>query len=105
MGKKLFVGNLSFNATEEKLKQEFSQSGTVVSVNIIEDKMSGRPRGFGFVEMATDEEAKKAIEQCNGKEFEGRALTVNEARDRVDRNRSGGNRGRNDFGGRRRSNW
>ena len=105
MGKKLFVGNLSFNVTEEKLKQEFSQAGTVVSVNIIEDKMSGRPRGFGFVELATEEEAKKAIEQINGKEIDGRAVTVNEAKERVNRNRSGGgNRGRSDFGGRR-NNW
>jgi len=80
MAKKLYVGGIPYSTTEDALKDAFSQAGTVESVAIIIDKMSGRSKGFGFVEMSTDEEAQKAIEMWHGKEFEGRTLTVNEAR-------------------------
>jgi len=80
MGNKLYVGSLSYGTSEDALKEFFSQAGTVVSAVIIMDKMSGRSRGFGFVEMSTEEEAKKAIEMFDGKEFEGRNLIVNEAK-------------------------
>ena len=87
MAKKLYVGNLSYDMTEDALKDTFSQAGTVGSAIIIKDKISGRSKGFGFVEMSTDEEAQKAIEMLNGKEFDGRALTVNEARPMEERPR------------------
>jgi len=87
MAKKLYVGNLSYDMTEDALKDTFSQAGTVESAIIIKDKMSGRSKGFGFVEMSTDEEAQKAIEVLNGKELDGRALTVNEARPMEERPR------------------
>lgn len=80
MAKKLFVGNIPYSSNEDDLKKLFSEAGTVESVAIITDRHSGRSKGFGFVEMATDEEAKKAIDAINGKELEGRALVVNEAR-------------------------
>ena len=80
MAKKLYVGGLSYSTTEDTLKEAFAQAGAVESAAIITDKMSGRSRGFGFVEMTNDEDAAKAIEMWNGKEFEGRTLTVNEAR-------------------------
>lgn len=97
MAKKLYVGNLSFNSTEEEIKALFSQYGEVTSVTLINDRETGRPRGFGFVEM---ENADEAIAQLNGKEFGGRALTVNEAREREDRKRGGGGRGGFDGGNR-----
>jgi len=87
MAKKLYVGNLPYDATEDALKEAFSGAGTVESAMIIKDKMSGRSKGFGFVEMSTDEEAQKAIEMWNGKDFNGRALTVNEARPMEERPR------------------
>ncbi|MBI2635404.1 MAG: RNA-binding protein [Parcubacteria group bacterium] len=87
MAKKLYVGNLSYDMTEDSLRDTFSQAGTVDSAIIIKDKMSGRSKGFGFVEMSTDEEAQKAIEMLNGKELDGRALTVNEARPMEERPR------------------
>ena len=87
MAKKLYVGNLSYNMTEETLKETFSAAGSVDSAIIIKDKMSGRSKGFGFVEMSSDEEALKAIEMFNGKELDGRALTVNEARPMEERPR------------------
>ncbi|MDO8443489.1 MAG: RNA-binding protein [Candidatus Azambacteria bacterium] len=87
MAKKLYVGNLSYNMTEETLKDTFSAAGSVDSAIIIKDKMSGRSKGFGFVEMSSDEEAQKAIEMFNGKELDGRALTVNEARPMEERPR------------------
>ena len=93
---KLYVGNLSFQTTNEDLQQLFEQAGTVESVNVIEDRETGRSRGFGFVEMASAEEGHAAIQQFNGKEVGGRALTVNEAKPREDR---GGSRG--GFGGNR----
>lgn len=80
MAKKLFVGNLSWGATDEQLKDLFSASGTVESATIIKDKMSGRSKGFAFVEMSTEEEAQAAIEALNGKELDGRAMNVSEAR-------------------------
>ncbi|HKS29370.1 MAG TPA: RNA-binding protein, partial [Pyrinomonadaceae bacterium] len=82
MATKLYVGNLSFRTTQEDLRELFAQAGTVESASVIEDRETGRSRGFGFVEMATQEEAQAAIEQFNGKEFNGRNLTVNEARPR-----------------------
>lgn len=98
MSTKLYVGNLAFQTTSEDLQQLFSQAGTVESANIVEDRDTGRSRGFAFVEMSTQEEATAAIEQFNGKEVGGRALTVNEARPRENRGGGGGGRG---FGGNR----
>ena len=85
MAKKLFVGGLSYDTTEETLKSKFAEFGTVESAMIITDKMSGRSKGFGFVEFGNDDEAKKAMEEMNGKEFDGRTVTVNEARPREER--------------------
>jgi len=104
MGKKLFVGNMPYNITEDELKNAFSEAGEVASVAIINDKMTGRPRGFGFVEMATEEGAQKAIEMMNGKEVAGRALNVNEAKPREDGPMGGGG-GRGGFGGRDRGGY
>ena len=99
MGKKLYVGGLSYDTTQDTLSASFAQAGTVVSATIVIDKMTGRSRGFGFVEMATDEDAQKAIEMWNGKELDGRTLTVNVARPMEPRApRSGG--GDRDRGGR-----
>lgn len=95
MATKLFVGNLSFNTTSADLESLFSQAGSVVSANIITDKFTGRSRGFGFVEMANNDEAQAAIERFNGAEVQGRPLTVNEAKPQE---RSGG--GGRSFGGR-----
>jgi len=91
MAKKLYVGGLSYGTTENSLKEAFSKAGTVVSANILMDRMTGKSRGFGFVEME-DADSDKAIEMWNGQEFEGRKLTVNEARPKEDRppRRSGG---------------
>ena len=93
---KLYVGNLSFQTSGEDLQQLFSQAGTVESASVVEDRDTGRSRGFGFVEMSTKEEGEAAIAQFNGKEVQGRALNVNEAKPREDR---GGGRG--GFGGNR----
>jgi cold-inducible RNA-binding protein len=97
MSSKLFVGNLSFNTTENDLNDAFAAHGTVTETNLMMDRMSGRPRGFGFVTMGTAEEAQKAIDALNGKEMDGRALTVNIAKPREDRTGGGGGGG----GGRR----
>ena len=99
MGTKLYVGNLSFRTTSEELRELFGQAGTVESASVIEDRDTGRSRGFGFVEMATPEEATAAIEQFNGKEIGGRNLTVNEARPKTDRGGGGGGGGRGGYGG------
>jgi cold-inducible RNA-binding protein len=97
---KLYVGNLAFQTSSEDLQQLFSQAGTVQSASVIEDRDTGRSRGFAFVEMASKEEGESAISQFNGKEFNGRNLTVNEARPREDRgNRGGGGGGRGGYGG------
>lgn len=80
MATKLYVGGLPYATTEDGLRDYFAQAGSVASAAIIMDKMTGRSKGFGFVEMSSDEEAQKAIEMFDGKEFEGRTLTVNEAR-------------------------
>ncbi len=85
MAKKLYIGGLNYATTEQTLKDAFAQAGAVESANIIMDKMSGRSRGFGFVEMTNDADAEKAIEMFNGKELEGRKLSVNEARPMSDR--------------------
>lgn len=101
MAKKLYVGGLSYNTTQDTLKDLFSQAGTVESATIITDKMSGRSKGFGFVEMSSEEEAKTAIETFNGKDLDGRNIVVNEARPMEERPRSGGfNRGSRGFGSR-----
>ena len=89
----IYVGNLSYNTAEDELRQQFEAYGEVVSVNIIKDKFSGESRGFGFVEMASQDEAQTAIAELNGKELNGRPMNVNEARPRND-NRGGGRGGR-----------
>lgn len=94
MNTKLFVGNISFNTTENDLQDAFSAHGTVTEANLMVDRMSGRPRGFGFVTMATEEEAQKAIQAMNGASLDGRNLTVNLARPREDRGGGGGGGGR-----------
>ncbi len=101
MGNRIYVGNLSYNTTDEELRSAFAAHGEVVSANIMVDRMSGRSRGFGFVEMATEEEAKRAIDALHGTVLDNRTLTVNEAREREpmaprggDRPRSGGGGGR-----------
>ncbi|MGE0104479.1 MAG: RNA recognition motif domain-containing protein [Blastocatellales bacterium] len=102
MSMKLYVGNLAFQTTSEELSDLFSQVGTVESASVVEDRDTGRSRGFGFVEMATSEEGNAAIAEFNGKEVNGRSLTVNEARPRENRGGGfgggGGNR-RGGFGG------
>ena len=90
MSTKLFVGNLSFNTTQDQLQDLFAAHGNVIEVDVIMDKFSGRPRGFGFVTMETKEAADAAVQALNGKEIDGRALTVNEARPREERPRGGG---------------
>ncbi|MBU1694116.1 MAG: RNA-binding protein [Verrucomicrobia bacterium] len=104
MGTRLYVGNLSFNTTEGELQRLFEQAGKVTSCNIIMDKFTNKSRGFAFVEMATQDEANKAIATLNGKDVDGRALTVNEARPREERPRGdfGGGGGREWRGGDRR---
>ena len=94
MSTKLYVGNLAFQTTSQELQQLFGQAGTVQSASIVEDRDTGRSRGFAFVEMSNQEEATSAIEQFNGKEVGGRALKVNEAKPRE--NRGGGGRGFSD---------
>jgi cold-inducible RNA-binding protein len=100
MTMKLYVGNLAFSTSSQDLQELFAQAGTVTSANVIEDRDTGRSRGFAFVEMSSKEEGTAAIEQFNGKEVNGRNLTVNEAKPRE--NRAGGG-GRGGFGGGRRN--
>jgi len=99
MGTRLFVGNLPYSADEDQIRALFEQDGrTVTDVQLITDRATGRPRGFGFVDMSTQEEADAAIRALNGQEFGGRSLTVNEARERSERPRGGGG-DRGGFGG------
>ncbi len=116
MAKKLYVGGLSYDTSEDTLKSTFSEAGTVETAVVIKDKMTNRSKGFGFVEMSSEEEAQKAVEMFNGKELEGRRLTVNEARPMESRPRQGGfgrggggggGGGGRDFGGGggRRNSW
>lgn len=93
MGTRLYVGNLSYDVTEDKLRELFSQSGVVVSADIITDRQTGRNKGFGFVEMGSDEAAKAAIDALNDTEVEGRKIAVNEAKPREERSSSDGNGG------------
>jgi RNA recognition motif-containing protein len=97
MGKKLFVGNLPFSATDQVLNEAFAQVGTVESAKVITDRETGRSKGFGFVEMSSDAEAAEAISRFNGAELDGRAMTVNEAKPMEPR--SGGGGGRGGYGG------
>jgi RNA recognition motif-containing protein len=98
MSTKLYVGNLAFQTTSAELQDLFAQAGTVESASVVEDRMTGRSRGFAFVQMSTESEAAAAIEQMNGKEVGGRALKVNEAK--PPENRGGGG-----YGGKRESSW
>ncbi len=93
MAKKLFVGGLSWNTTDDQLKEFFSEAGEVVSVNVITDKYSGRSKGFGFVEMSSEKEAKEAMKKLNGKEFDGRTIVVDEAKPQAPREDRGGGGG------------
>jgi RNA recognition motif-containing protein len=97
---KLYVGNLAFTTSSQDLQELFAQAGTVESASVVEDRDTGRSRGFGFVEMSSKEEGAAAIEQFNGKEVNGRSLTVNEAKPRENRGGGGGG-GRGGFGGNR----
>lgn len=114
MAKKLFVGGLPYTTTSDDLKNHFAAAGSVLTAQVISDKFSGRSKGFGFVEMSSDEEADKAIEMFNGTDFGGRSLAVNEARPKTEGDRGGsrggfggGNRGgsRGGFGGGRRDEY
>ncbi|HKZ81789.1 MAG TPA: RNA-binding protein [Pyrinomonadaceae bacterium] len=116
MTMKLYVGNLAFATSSQDLQELFAQAGTVESASVVEDRDTGRSRGFGFVEMASKEEADAAIAQFNGKEINGRSLTVNEAKPRENRgggggrggyggNRGGGRSGGNFGGGNRQPRW
>lgn len=102
MGKKLYVGNLTYGTTDSNLQEMFGAHGTVQSAQVIMDRDTGRSKGFGFVEMSNDQEAQAAIQALNGAQVDGRALTVNEARPREDRGGGGGgggSRGRGGYGG------
>jgi cold-inducible RNA-binding protein len=99
MSNKLFVGNLSFNTTESQLRDLFSAHGVVAEVNLMMDRETGRPRGFGFVTMNTDDEAQAAIQGLSGQSIDGRELTVNIAKPREERSGGGGGGGRRDYGG------
>ena len=103
MAKKLYVGSLSYSTNDDRLREHFAQAGNVTSATVITDKMSGRSKGFGFVEMSTDEEANKAVEMFNGQDLDGRAIVVNEARPMEPRaprtGGFGGGGGRGGFGG------
>ena len=102
MGRRLYVGNLSYNTTEIGLREAFSQVGTVADAKIVMDRDTGRPRGFGFVEMSSDQEAQQAIQELNGRELDGRAINVNEAQERSG---GGGGRGGGGGGGGGRGRW
>jgi len=97
----IYVGNLSYNATEETIRQAFESFGQVISARIIKDKYTGQSKGFGFVEMLEQSQAQAAIKSLNGKELLGKQMSVNEARPRTDQGRSGGQGGRMDYSGRK----
>ncbi|HWM93360.1 MAG TPA: RNA-binding protein [Thermoanaerobaculia bacterium] len=100
MGKRLYVGNLSYSVTDNDLRDAFTDGGyEVVDVKIVMDRDAGRPRGFAFVELATDEEATRAIEQMNGRDLQGRSLNISEARERTGGGGGGGGRGGGGYGG------
>ncbi len=99
MGKKLYVGNLSFETTASEVEKLFSEHGSVESAEVINDRMTGRSKGFGFVQMQSDSEAEAAITALNGQDFGGRTLTVNEAKPRTERSGGGGGGGRGGYGG------
>lgn len=103
--KNIFVGNLSFGATEDAVRSLFEQYGAVDRVSIVTDRDTGRAKGFGFVEMAGDAEAERAINSLNGHELDGRNLTINEARPKEDRGGFGGGRGNGGGGGGRQKRW
>jgi RNA recognition motif-containing protein len=102
MGKRLYVGNLSYGVTEADLREVFAEAGDVVDVKVVLDRDTGRPRGFAFVELASDGEATRAIEQLNGRELQGRAMNISEARERTG---GGGGGGGGGFGGGRSSGY
>jgi RNA recognition motif-containing protein len=102
--KNIFVGNLSFGATEDAVRSMFEAYGTVDRVSVVTDRETGRARGFGFVEMSSDDEAERAIAALNGRELDGRALNINEARPKEDRGGGGGYRG-NGGGQRQNKRW
>jgi RNA recognition motif-containing protein len=99
MGSKLYVGNLSYDTTSSDLEQLLGQHGTVQSAEVIQDRDTGRSKGFGFVQMGSDDEAQTAISALNGQEHGGRALTVNEAKPKENRSGGGGGSGRREYGG------
>ena len=99
MGRKLYVGNLPYSATEQSLREAFAASGTVDSVSLITDRDTGQSKGFAFVEMSSDSEAQTATQDMNGKMLDGRQIKVNEAKPRENRGGGGGNRGGGGFGG------
>ena len=99
MGKRLYVGNLSYDSTEDSIREAFSASGTVSDVHVMVDRETGRARGFGFVEMSTDEEAMAAIEALDGANLDGRDIKVNEAKAREPRGNRGGGGGGGGYGG------
>jgi RNA recognition motif-containing protein len=99
MSNKLYVGNLSFRVTSEDLQEYFATAGPVESANVVIDRETGRSRGFGFVEMASEDAANNAIAQFNGQEYDGRNMVVNEARPREEGRGGGGGRGRGNYGG------
>src|SRR6267154_4364961 len=103
--KNIFVGNLSFGATEDAVRSMFEAYGTIDRVSIVTDRDTGQARGFGFVEMANDAEGDRAISELNGRDLDGRAINVNEARPKEDRGGGGGNRGRSGGGGQRSNRW
>jgi cold-inducible RNA-binding protein len=107
MGKNLYVGNLSYDTSEDGLRTLFSEYGEIASVNVITDRETGRPRGFAFVEMATEEGAQSAMRALNGKMVDNREIKVNEAKPKADRDRrpGGGGGGRRQGGGERRPRW
>ncbi len=105
MGRRLFVGNLSYETTEMSLREIFAQAGTVAEVKVVLDRETGRPRGFGFVEMSSDNEARDAMEKLNGRDVDGRAITVNEAQERSGGGGGGGGGGRGGSGGGGRGRW